>query len=380
MNLKDSYDKYLETSKDAVDVKNNTFVITDIDKFKEKIPELIDISKISYDSCKTVFYVMLSAAQKNEIFLSSLHNLYKGKGNGSIRQHFTIPVIDCTDDSLEQVQQILIAQKTIGFQLCCFGLKIDDPNNNPYSFITKILGAALKENYSGSIFLHAGNIKFDNKRFNDNRDKLMDELKEKVKKVINLGFYNLTLDSSELIEENRVEILEKILMNLKMVAMATTLWIRNFEPKGISVAVGGVLRLIEDQSSGATILKEYIKRLLKEESRLRFNTPGEDIIKIGVINENNLNIDSLKLMNTIVINEFQMGGIVLDLGKQNDLTMINEVASDGFCELHFSLSNELKSISNYTSIFSNLVDIYLQNNSEEYLLKRPYIPKFSELQ
>lgn len=379
MNLKESYGEFSEITKDAVKVKNNSFIITDFDKLKSRVPELINASKNSLNSSRTICYLILSAAHQKNTYLSSLHNLYKAKGTGKIQQCFSIPVIDCTKYSLKQVQEIIKAQISIRLHLSCFGMKIDDPSINPYLFIIKVLGAALLENYSGPIFLHAGSIKFDYKRFNHDRDMLMDELKDIVKTLINLGFYNLTLDSSEIIEENRSEILEKLLMNLKMVAMATTLWIRNFEPKDINVAVGGVLGFIEDQSDSTTILKEYLKRLLKEGSRLRFNTPGEDVVKIEVISEKKLSIDSLNLMNAMVRNDYKMGGLVLDLGELSNISQINEMAKNDFCELHFKLSDKLRSVSNYASIFSNLVNDDLQNNFDEYILKRKYLPQFNEL-
>lgn len=71
-------------------------------------------------------------------------------------------------------------------------------------------------------------------------------------------------------------------MNLKMVSIATNLWVRLFQPPGIIVSVSGSMGISREGLSEPDELKEFIKRLLKEGARLRFNLPQDDISSIQI--------------------------------------------------------------------------------------------------
>jgi len=379
MYLKDSFGDLYEIVLGFAEIKNGYINIRDITKLIDVIPKLINSPRKDINNSKALYYLVLSAAHQSGIYPSSPQKLYKAKGDGSIKHSFLNPVIDCTQDSLEHIQQIFKAQNTLGFHLGCLGMKIDNGVIDHYSVITKIISAAILESYTSPIFLQAGNIKFDFKRFNEGRDHLMDEIREKVKSLINAGIYNLTLDASELIEENRSDPLEKLLMNLKMVAMATNLWVRKYEPRGLTVAVGCVLKQIAGIEINIAVFKDYIKRLYKEGSRLRFNTAGEDIVKITIPNILNTDKPTIKSMNEFMKRDFGMGGLVLELGEVNTISTVNEHMGSDFCEVNFNFSNSLKTVDNYSSLFSSLSNSEVNYHLSDYLLKRDSFPRFEDL-
>jgi len=282
--------------------------VKDINKFKNRIDYIFN-EKIAgnKDLLLAAFYLIYSVAWKLNIHLSSLQKVYKAQANHEFSQQFKIPALDVTDDSLANLRNLFNAMNQEETKLLSLSINPTQMDQTWFfSYITKILAAAILEDYSGLIFLQTDNIYFDPLSFENDRDHLLDRLKKITQNAIKSGIFNLNLDATELIDPDKSMTSEKMLMNLKMIAMVTNLWVRNFQPNGITVSVSGKI------GKGAVIfiqkdeLKDYLKRLMKEGSRLRFNTVGDDISKIVVDygTENNTSADYLGSLNLIAQNEF----------------------------------------------------------------------------
>ena len=328
--------------------------IKDINKLKTNINYLFD-NKLEgeKDFFRAAFYLIYSVAWKLNIYFSSLQLVYKAQANHEFSPHFKIPAIDITEDSIPVLRQLfntMNREKTKFLSLIINPKEMDQ--NGYFPYILKILVAAILEDYYGPIFLQTDSIFFDPLSFENNRDILIDQLKTITQNAIKSGIYNLNIDASELVDQEKSVISEKMLMNLKMVAMATNLWVRNFQPKGIIVSVSGKIGKGAAGFIKADEIKEYLKRLLKEGSRLRFVTAGDDISKL-VVDFRTKEIrtsDQIGLLNTISQNEFGLGGIALDLGKINNLAQFTQLNNYDVCEIRAILPDSLKKENSWAEI------------------------------
>ena len=355
--------------------------IKDINKLKANINNIFDRKIASNeDLFSTAFYLIYSVAWKLNIYLSSLQKVNKAQANHEFSDHFKIPALDITEDSISILRHLFSAMNREETKLLALIINPKEMDQNWFfPFILKILAAAILEEYSGPIFLQT-DIYFDPLSFENTRDNLIDQLKKKTQKAIKSGIYNLNLDASDLVDQEKSVISEKMLMNLKMVAMATNLWVRNYQPNGITVSVSGKIGKGAAGFIKADEIKDYLKRLLKEGSRLRFVTAGEDISKI-VVDYGGKNIstaDQIGLLNTVSQNEFGLGGIVLDLGIINNLSQFTQFTNYDVCELRGKLADNLKKENSYQEIIHTCNIQKKIGVSDKYAMKMIQFPRPSD--
>jgi len=347
-------------------IQNNNLIIDDIERFIKTIPEILYESKLTNtDYIKALLFVTYSAALQSGIKFSSFHQLYKAVGCGEIISKFSFPVIDIENNSFEHNCLLFGAMRDsdahlVGLQLTC----LDDALKTRLK-IAKIIAAALMEKYSGPLFLVSQDIFFHAIEFESDRVGEIEKAQNLVKSAIDSCIFNLNIDASELVDQNKVDVSERMLMNLKMVAMSINIWIRMYEPKGLTVSVGGKISRTNNSMTTEKELGDFIKRLLKEGLRLRFNTPGEDICKVTVQTDQIDKLEEYKKLDMVAKTELKAGGIVLPLGELNNLKLIQEISGLGICELQFKLVeslmkiDKLKELFNYLGVSSSK-DVYLR--------------------
>ncbi len=356
--------------------------VQDIKEFMNKIDNLLN-AKIMGDKdlLITAFYLISSIAWKLNIYFSSLQKINKAQANHEISSQVKIFSMDVTEDSLVELRGLFKSmnlEKTKLLSLSINPKKMDQTWF--YRYITKILAAAILEEYSGPIFLQTDSIYFDPKEFDNNRDNLLENLKKSIQNAIKAGIYNLNIDASDLIDADKSVTSEKMLMNLKMVAMATNLWVRNYQPNGITVSISGKIGKGAGEFIQKDELKDYLKRLMKEGSRLRFNTPGDDISKIIISYdpENKNSDDNLNLLNMIAQKDFGLGGIVINLEDLNNISQIKQLKINEVCEIKAKLIDKIKTEKSILEIikFCNINDTIEISN--KYAMKIDQFPKFNE--
>lgn len=356
--------------------------VKDINKLKNRIDYIFDEKIVgNKDQLIAAFLLIYSIAWKLNIFPSSLQKIYKAQASHEISPQIKILSLDITEDSLENLRILFNSMNKEETKLLSFSInpkQMDQTWFFPY--ITKILAAAIMEDYSGPIFLQTDNIYFDPLSFENDRDNLLDRLKKITQNAIKSGIYNLNLDASELIDPDKSVTSEKMLMNLKMVAMVTNLWVRNYQPNGITVSVSGKLGKFAVDFIQKDELKDYLKRLMKEGSRLRFNTAGDDISKIVVDYRtgNKASADYLGSLKLIAQNEFGLGGLALDLGEVNNISQITQLKNHEVCEIKARLVDNLKNEKTYQEII-HTCDIQKKIDiSDEYAMKIDQFPNLNE--
>ncbi len=370
-------------SQSELNPKNDTISIKDLSKFTANIDKLIDENLYKDSKIGKIFsYCILSAAIQLGIYPASFHLLYKAISKSEINQKFSIPVIDITNFSFDELRHYFRAVKGCQTNLEVFHFDLEKiTSDNFHFYVSKVLAAGIAEKCKGPLFLHSGRIYFEKNNFENDRENMMEQLKSQVESSIKTGIYNLEIDANELFDCEKSELSDQFLMNLKMVAMVTNLWIRKFEPKGNTVSVNGVISKVNDHSTSEKELREYLKRLFKEGSRLRFNTPGEDVCSVRVFIQNkNIDVQLLHSLNDIAKREFGLGGIIVDIGKLDKIDDISSIAALEAQAIYLSLSKEMR---NEDSIFEILNLFRLSNTTnipEKYFSGMKQVPDFKEFQ
>lgn len=367
-------------------IDNKSSLISEnIDKFKLKIPSLLDKPEgLIKDNIRHLFYIIYRICWMQGIYFSSLQKMNQSQGNQSAFSKICIPVFDISELTFEQLQELTKAihgesSKKNSLAAFCIDFALDGEVDLPVQ-LSRITAVALLHGYQGPLFLQADQLKFDALRFENDRENLLDELKSKTKQAIRFGIFNINYDASQLVDEEASRISEKMLMNLKMVALGTNLWVRNFQPNGMVVSVSGNLGGSDGSLPGEADVKEFLQRLLKEGSRLRFGVTGDDIskIEIPVTKINQESVSLINQLNEVIRRDIKLGGVVIDTGTIRDMNAYLPYSDLRICELKMKPEKGLIAEDNIKTILKKCECFDVAFDINDYAMRLNQFPKSAE--
>jgi fructose/tagatose bisphosphate aldolase len=192
-------------------------------------------------------------------------------------------------------------------------------NQPPIEYASMVLAAAIKENYSGPIFIQGDHFQVNAAKFKENPDKEIEALQALIGDAISSGFYNIDIDSSTLVDLSKPDLKEQQLLNYEVCARLTQ-FIRRVEPRGMTISVGGEIGEIGHQNSTPEDLHAFMKGI---EDKLKKGLAGTSKISVqtgtthgglvlpdGSIAQIKLDFSTLKTLSEIARKEYGLAGAV----------------------------------------------------------------------
>jgi fructose/tagatose bisphosphate aldolase len=189
----------------------------------------------------------------------------------------------------------------------------------PIEYSSVVLAAAIKENYSGPVFVQGDHFQVNATKFKENPDKEMESLRALIADAISSGFYNIDIDSSTLVDLSKPDLKQQQLLNYEVCAKLTQ-FIRGIEPKGITVSVGGEIGEIGHQNSTSEDLHAFVAGLreilprglvgINKISVQTGTTHGGVVLPDGSIAQINLDFNTLRTLSEIARKEYGLAGAV----------------------------------------------------------------------
>ncbi|WNZ30145.1 MAG: class II fructose-bisphosphate aldolase [Candidatus Bathyarchaeota archaeon] len=264
---------------------------------------------------------ILDLAKENGIYPASIHEFYMARGRNKF-EGFTVPAMNLRTMTYDLACAIFRVAKKHSAGAFIFEIaksEIGYTNQPPVEFAAMVLAAAIKENYSGPVFIQGDHFQVKADKFKENPDKEIQGVKNLITDAINAGFYNIDIDSSTLVDLSKPTLTEQQRLNYEVCAKLTQ-FIRNIEPKGVTISVGGEIGEIGTQNSTPEDLKAYMNGL---ESQLGKDVTGISKISIqtgtthggvvlpdGSIAKIKLDFDTLKTLSEKARKEYGMAGAV----------------------------------------------------------------------
>src|SRR5579872_2733540 len=172
---------------------------------KELIDKLIYTAEFAEeDSIRTrAKQIIRDVAKKMHIIPSSIIDLYLGIGQGTVKQVCTVPAMNVRSLTYDFARLVfrLIEKRSIGpvvFEIA--RTEAAYTGQHPDDFVVAILAAAIKENYSGPVFMQADHMQLSAKNYAADKNAEVESIKSFVKSFIDAGFYNIDIDASTLVD------------------------------------------------------------------------------------------------------------------------------------------------------------------------------------
>ena len=130
-------------------------------------------------------------------------------------------------------------------------------DQRPLEYFTAILAAAIKEGYQGPLFVQGDHFQVSGKKYKDQPAEEIQAIEPLILEAIQAGFYNIDIDTSTLVDLSQATIEEQQRVNCEQCAHFTA-FIRQHQPAGITVSVGGEIGEVGGKNSDETELRAFM--------------------------------------------------------------------------------------------------------------------------
>ncbi len=136
----------------------------------------------------------------------------------------------------------------------------------PSEFSAMLIAAAIKEGFTGPIFIQGDHFQVNAKKFAKDPEGAIKEVKDLAAVAIPAGFWNIDIDTSTLVTLEPTALSEQQYHNYARSAELTK-YIRDLEPNGVTISLGGEIGEVGEKNSTVDELDAYVegyKRMLDE--------------------------------------------------------------------------------------------------------------------
>jgi fructose/tagatose bisphosphate aldolase len=199
------------------------------------------------------------------IMSASIQPLYEAMGREELKG-FTVPAINIRGITYDVAQAVFRAalKRKVGpviFEIA--RSEIDYTLQRPVEYACAVTAAAIKTGYRGPIFLQGDHFQINAKKFSADAAKEIQTVKNLIWEAIEAGFYNIDIDTSTLVDLTKASVKEQQKTNYSLAAELTTM-IRDLEPEGITISVGGEIGEVGGKNSTVEELQAFMEGYLEE--------------------------------------------------------------------------------------------------------------------
>ena len=211
------------------------------------------------DQCR---WLIRTVGQEQGITLASIQDLYMAKGQGAY-ENVCVPAINIRGITYDTSRAIFRAMAALDVGPVLFEIarsEIDYTLQRPAEYGASVMAAAIKEDYVGPLFLQGDHFQLNAKKFAEDPDAETAVVKDLIAEAIAAGFYNIDIDTSTLVDLSKDTLAEQQRANYENCAVLTQ-HIRDLEPEGVTISVGGEIGEVGKQNSTPEELRAYAEGL-----------------------------------------------------------------------------------------------------------------------
>jgi len=207
-------------------------------------------------------WIVRGVAAASGAVSSSIQELYEAMGRGEV-SGFTVPAMNIRGTTYDVCRAAFRAALKRNVGALIFEIaksEIGYTDQRPSEYVTAVLGAAVREGFSGPVFVQGDHFQAKAAGYFADKEKEVAGLKTLISEAVDAGFYNIDIDSSTLVVLERPTEEEQQRDNFEVAAQMTE-YIRGLEPEGITVSVGGEIGEVGGKNSTVQEFRVYMDGL-----------------------------------------------------------------------------------------------------------------------
>ncbi len=297
--------------------------VTDESALKRELPNLVYTAVFGDGEVKEVAgRAIVSSAMALGIYPWSIADIYFAIPK--LNMKFTTPAINLRTLpflSAKAAFQLMIENDAfpVIFELARSEMGYTD--QTPLEYTANILAAAIDTGYRGPVFLQGDHFQFSRAKFSTDPESERQAIRDLIVKALDAGFYNIDIDASTLVDLEKPSLKEQQYLNYTLTAEMTA-FIRQHEPEGVSVAVGGEIGEVGGKNSTPEDLRAFLEGYfetlrgygdmigLAKVSVQTGTTHGGVVLPDGSIAKVKIDFNVHKVLSKILREEYGIGGTV----------------------------------------------------------------------
>ncbi|HEC69745.1 MAG TPA: aldolase, partial [Candidatus Omnitrophica bacterium] len=285
-------------------------------------------------------------SQDLEIFPSSIQEFYSARGRGEF-SGFTVPAINLRTLTYPAASAIFRVAKKYNVGAFIFEIaksEIGYTDQRPLEYSSIILASAIKEDFKGPVFIQGDHFQLKPKDYLSDSQKEIDSLKVLIEEAISAGFYNIDIDSSTLVDLTKESLIEQQRLNFEVCGLFTK-FIREKQPQGIDISIGGEIGEVGGKNSTPEELRAFMKGYLeyigslKGISKISVQTGtshGGVVLPDGSLAQVKIDFDTLRELSQVAQKEFGLAGAVQHGASTLPSEAFHKFPEVGCAEIHLA--------------------------------------------
>ena len=132
-----------------------------------------------------------------------------------------------------------------------------------FEYAPNCLAGAIAAGWVGPVFIQGDHYQFNAKKYAADPEAMTEEIRKACRDAVAAGYLNIDIDSSTLVDLSKPTVDEQQRVNYTRAAEITAL-IRDLEPAGVTISVGGEIGEVGKQNSNEEELRAYLDGFRRE--------------------------------------------------------------------------------------------------------------------
>jgi len=265
-------------------VEGGGLLVTDEATFRARtIEDLAWTQTFSQDpaTVEAARWLIWEASQELGAPSASIQELYAARSRGEVRG-FTVPAINIRIDTFDMAKTLFTTAKAKAVGPVILELARSEQTytfQRVSEYAPNILAGAIAAGWRGPVFIQGDHYQFNAKKYAADPEAMTEEIRKGCRDAIAAGYLNIDIDSSTLVDLAQPTVDAEQKANYTRAAEITAL-IRELEPAGVTISVGGEIGEVGKQNSTEPELQAYLDGYRRELDARRPDTIG--VSKVSV--------------------------------------------------------------------------------------------------
>jgi fructose/tagatose bisphosphate aldolase len=282
---------------------------------------------------------------------ASINALYAARGRGETPIDFTVPAMNLRMLGYDSARAVFSAARRLQAGAMIFEIARSEmtyTDQRPAEYATVVLAAALREGYRGPVFIQGDHFQVNAKKYAANPGAEVQGVRDLIAEAIPAGFYNIDIDTSTLVNITLPTVPEQQAVNSRLCAELTR-FIREREPQGLTISVGGEIGEVGTKNSTEEELRAFMDgycrelsdcdRTLAGLSKISIQTGtshGGVVLPDGTMADVAVDFDVIRRLSQVARDEYGMAGAVQHGASTLPESAFGKFPEHNACEVHLA--------------------------------------------
>jgi fructose/tagatose bisphosphate aldolase len=346
--VQNSVQELLDGLAGAIHVEGEKVTVQDEALLAEKVDSLVYQAVFASGLVRdTARWLLWELGQELGIYPASIHEFYLAAGRGELPKTLTVPAINVRAINFITSRAVFRAANKLAVGAMIFEIARSEmvyTAQRPAEYVSVVIGSAIKEGYRGPIYIQGDHFQVSAKNFAADPDKEVTAVKDLIVEASGAGFYNIDIDSSTLVDLGPESLDDQQRFNYSVCADITR-FVREVEPEGVTVSLGGEIGEVGGHNSTIPELHAFMQGYEKEIgdltgiSKISVQTGtshGGVVLPDGTLAQVKVDFDTLAELSRVSREVYGLGGAVQHGASTLPQSAFNKFPETAAIEIHLA--------------------------------------------